>query len=163
AAPSAPGCAALIARSMRSRGRFCLRPAWIAARRRGLCAGSGIPCLAATMISRASLLKILPFFASLTLFWCMTFFAWGWPAIRSRGLDWKLLFSSKRRRRRHPLYGLAAAPRRRTPFRRGAIVKARHQMPNLMREVIERQLVKGSAFRVLFEGLDLAVHIEPRN
>ena len=76
-----PSRAVLIAFSIRSRGRFFTRAAAMAARRRGLCPGSGMPVLAETMISRTSLLKIFAFFASDAFLLCITFFAWECPAI----------------------------------------------------------------------------------
>ena len=53
----------------------------MAERKRGLCAGSGMPDLADTIISRTSLLKTFAFLASDAPLLCMTFFAWEWPAI----------------------------------------------------------------------------------
>ena len=53
-----------MARSILSFGMFSPRAAITAARNRGFIAGSGVPSLAATVISRASLLNSFDFWAS---------------------------------------------------------------------------------------------------
>src|SRR5205814_7383246 len=53
-----------------------------AARKRGFIAGSGVPSLAATVISRASLPNSLDFIASCRPLRCMMFLNWEWPAMR---------------------------------------------------------------------------------
>jgi hypothetical protein len=71
----------LIARSMLSFGMFSAFAARMAARRRGLKAGSGAPSFAATVISRASLPKSLERCASTRPFRCMMFLNWECPAM----------------------------------------------------------------------------------
>jgi len=77
---------------MRVFGIFALRAACTALARRGLAAGSGRPDLAATVISRASLLKIFAFFLSCAPLRCMMFLNWEWPAMvvfcQFCGLHW---------------------------------------------------------------------------
>jgi hypothetical protein len=72
-----------MARSMLSFGMFSARAASMAARRRGFMAGSGIPSLAETVISRASLENSF----ERTLSWrplrCMMFLNWECPAMAS--------------------------------------------------------------------------------
>src|SRR5690606_10666204 len=84
--PSLP-VAFLMARSILSLGMDCERALLTASRSRALKAGSGTPSLAATVISRASLEKILERTASLLPLRCMTFLACEWPAIRSPPVD----------------------------------------------------------------------------
>src|ERR1700758_2911037 len=71
----------LMARSIESFDMFSARAAMMAARRRGFMAGSGIPNLAATVISRASLLNSLDFAASCRPLRCMMFLNCECPAI----------------------------------------------------------------------------------
>src|ERR1700748_670694 len=61
---------------------FSCRAATTAARSRGFIAGSGVPSLAETVISRASLLKSFDFWASCRPLRCMMFLNWEWPAMR---------------------------------------------------------------------------------
>src|SRR5882762_9621018 len=74
---------------------FSWRAEMIAARSRAFIEGSGWPILAATVISRASLLNSLDFWASCRPLRCMMFLNWECPAIRSlsefvRGISgWK--------------------------------------------------------------------------
>src|SRR5690242_7669827 len=70
-----------MARSILSLGMFSWRAATTAARNRGFMAGSGVPSLAATVISRASLPKSFDFWASCRPLRCMMFLNWEWPAI----------------------------------------------------------------------------------
>src|SRR5438270_4473274 len=60
---------------------LCALAAAIAARRRGLCAGSGSPCFAETVISRDSLENSLERCASCLLLRNMMFLNCEWPAI----------------------------------------------------------------------------------
>src|SRR5215468_10237311 len=100
---------------MLSFGIFSARAAITAARSRGFMAGSGMPSLAATVISRASLPNSLDFAASCRPLRCMMFLNWEWPA---------MLFSS------------TPAPRRTMRARRsgenrlirGVIERARHKI-----------------------------------
>src|ERR1700733_3086621 len=71
-----------MARSILSFGMFSCLAATIAARRRGFIAGSGVPSLAATVISRASLPNTFDFWASCRPLRCMMFWNWEWPAMR---------------------------------------------------------------------------------
>src|SRR5438128_12457530 len=71
-----------MARSILSLGMFSARAATTAARSRGFIAGSGVPSLAATVISRASLPKSFDFWASWRPLRCMMFLNWEWPAMR---------------------------------------------------------------------------------
>jgi len=59
------------------------RAAITAARSRGFIAGSGVPSLAATVISRANLPNSLDFWASCRPLRCMMFLNWECPAMRS--------------------------------------------------------------------------------
>src|SRR5215831_10371062 len=70
-----------MARSIESFDMFSTRAARTAARRRGFMAGSGKPSLAATVISRASLLNSLDFTASCRPLRCMMFLNCECPAI----------------------------------------------------------------------------------
>src|SRR5262252_8138781 len=70
-----------MARSMLSFGMFSWRAATTAARNRGFIAGSGVPSLAETVISRASLPKSFDFWASWRPLRCMMFLNWEWPAM----------------------------------------------------------------------------------
>src|SRR5690242_7618332 len=70
-----------MARSILSLGMFSWRAATTAALKRGFMAGSGVPSLAATVISRASLPKSFDFWASCRPLRCMMFLNWEWPAI----------------------------------------------------------------------------------
>src|SRR4028119_2410399 len=72
-----------MARWMLSLGMFSARAARIAARRRGFMLGSGMPILAATVISRASLEKTLERTASTLPLRCMMFLNCECPAIRA--------------------------------------------------------------------------------
>src|SRR5215472_14285776 len=72
-----------MARSIESFDMFSVRAAITAARRRGFMAGSGRPSLAATVISRASLLNSLDFTASCRPLRCMMFLNCECPAIAS--------------------------------------------------------------------------------
>src|SRR5689334_13545527 len=83
-----------MARSILSLGIFSWRAASTAARRRGFIAGSGVPSLAATVISRASLPNSFDFWASCRPLRCMMFLNWEWPAIagsrfQSGNVRWK--------------------------------------------------------------------------
>src|SRR5579871_893733 len=71
-----------MARSILSLGMFSCRAATTAARSRGFMAGSGVPNLAATVISRASLPNSFDFWASCRPLRCMMFLNWEWPAMR---------------------------------------------------------------------------------
>jgi hypothetical protein len=71
-----------MARSILSFGMFSWRAAITAARSRGFIAGSGVPNFAATVISRASLLNSLDFWASCRPLRCMMFLNWEWPAMQ---------------------------------------------------------------------------------
>src|ERR1700754_390316 len=77
-----------MARSILSFGMFSWRAAMTAARSRGFIAGSGVPSLAATVISRASLPNSFDFWASCLPLRCMMFLNWEWPAI---GVSWGCL------------------------------------------------------------------------
>src|SRR3984957_18047756 len=70
-----------MARSMVSLVMFSARAAMIAARSRGFMAGSGVPSLAATVTSRASLPNNFDFAASCRPLRCMMFLNCEWPAI----------------------------------------------------------------------------------
>src|SRR6266849_8364233 len=70
-----------MARSIESFDMFSARAAMMAARSRGFIAGSGMPSLAATVISRASLLNSLDFTASCRPLRCMMFLNCECPAI----------------------------------------------------------------------------------
>src|SRR5215510_11577061 len=70
-----------MARSIVSRVMLASRAAIIAARRRGLDAGSGEPKRADVVISRISLVKILARWASWRPLRCMMFLNCEWPAI----------------------------------------------------------------------------------
>src|SRR3954470_8411134 len=70
-----------MARSMVSRVILASRAAIVAARRRGLAAGSAAPSRAAVVISRISLVKIFALTASWRPLRCMMFLNWEWPAI----------------------------------------------------------------------------------
>src|SRR5262245_27042105 len=70
-----------MARSIVSRVMLASRAAVIAARRRGLDAGSGEPKRADVVISRISLVKILARWASWRPLRCMMFLNCEWPAI----------------------------------------------------------------------------------
>src|SRR6266849_4896860 len=70
-----------MARSIESFDMFSARAAMMAARRREFMAGSGMPSLAATVISRASLLNSLDFTASCRPLRCMMFLNCECPAI----------------------------------------------------------------------------------
>src|SRR5205823_1735894 len=72
----------LMARSILSFGMFSWRAAMTAARNRGFMAGSGVPSLAATVISRASLPNSFDFWASCLPLRCMMFLNWEWPAMQ---------------------------------------------------------------------------------
>src|SRR5215471_11310519 len=72
-----------MARSIESFDMFSARAAIMAARSRGFIAGSGRPILAATVISRASLLNSLDFTASCRPLRCMMFLNCECPAIAS--------------------------------------------------------------------------------
>ena len=72
----------LMARSMLSFGMFSWRAAMTAARSRGFMTGSGVPSLAATVISRASLPNSFDFWASCLPLRCMMFLNWEWPAMQ---------------------------------------------------------------------------------
>src|SRR6266478_1563299 len=61
---------------------FSCRAEMIAARSRAFMLGSGWPILAATVISRASLLNSFDFLASCRPLRCMMFLKWGCPAMR---------------------------------------------------------------------------------
>src|SRR6202012_1260011 len=71
------------ARSIESFDMFSWRAEMIAARSRAFIAGSGWPILAATVISRASLLNSFDFWASCRPLRCMMFLNWECPAMRS--------------------------------------------------------------------------------
>src|SRR5215203_2018455 len=71
------------ARSIESFDMFSWRAEMIAARSRAFIAGSGAPILAATVISRASLLNSFDFWASCRPLRCMMFLNWECPAMRS--------------------------------------------------------------------------------
>src|SRR5438105_7653139 len=71
-----------MARSILSFGMFSWRAATTAARNRGFIAGSGVPNLADTVISRASLPNSFDFWASCRPLRCMMFLNWEWPAMR---------------------------------------------------------------------------------
>src|SRR3982750_2378817 len=71
-----------MARSMLSFGMFSWRAAITAARNRGFISGSGVPSLAATVISRASLPNSFDFWASCLPLRCMMFLNWEWPAMQ---------------------------------------------------------------------------------
>src|SRR5580704_8952863 len=71
----------LMARSMVSLVMFSARAAMMAARSRGFMAGSGVPSLAETVISRASLPNNFDFAASCRPLRCMMFLNCEWPAI----------------------------------------------------------------------------------
>src|SRR5664279_865325 len=71
------------ARSIESLDMFSWRAEMIAARSRAFIEGSGWPNLAATVISRASLLNSFDFWASCRPLRCMMFLNWECPAIRS--------------------------------------------------------------------------------
>src|SRR5664280_2728269 len=62
---------------------FSWRAEMIAARSRAFMPGSGWPILAATVISRASLLNSFDFWASCRPLRCMMFLNWECPAMRS--------------------------------------------------------------------------------
>src|SRR6478752_2356455 len=66
---------------MVSRVMLASRAAMVAARRRGLAAGSGEPKRAAVVISRISLVKIFALAASWRPLRCMMFLNWEWPAM----------------------------------------------------------------------------------
>src|SRR5262245_29638019 len=70
-----------MARSIVSRVMFATSAAFTAARRRGFIAGSGMPCLAETVISRISLPKAWARLAPWAALRCMTFLACEWPAM----------------------------------------------------------------------------------
>src|SRR5690606_20529617 len=70
-----------MARSILSLGMDCALALLTARRRRGFIAGSGKPDLAATVISRASLEKILERTASWRPLRCMMFLNCEWPAM----------------------------------------------------------------------------------
>src|ERR1700761_1690649 len=70
------------ARSIESFDMFSWRAEMIAARSRAFIAGSGWPILAATVISRASLLNSFDFWASCRPLRCMMFLNWECPAMR---------------------------------------------------------------------------------
>src|SRR5688572_24459614 len=70
-----------MARSMLSFGMFSARAAWMARRRRGFMSGSGLPILAATVISRPNLANALARAASARPFLCMMFLNAEWPAM----------------------------------------------------------------------------------
>src|SRR5262245_43554515 len=70
-----------MARSITSLDMLCALAAMMAALRRGLCAGSGMPSLAETVISRDSLENSLDFCASCRFFRNMMFLNWEWPAM----------------------------------------------------------------------------------
>src|ERR1700731_824693 len=70
-----------MARSMVSLVMFSARAAMMAARSRGFIAGSGVPSLAATVTSRASLPNNFDFAASCRPLRCMMFLNCEWPAI----------------------------------------------------------------------------------
>src|SRR6202030_730328 len=70
-----------MARSMVSLVMFSARAAMIAARSRGFMAGSGVPSLAETVISRASLPNNFDFAASCRPLRCMMFLNCEWPAL----------------------------------------------------------------------------------
>src|ERR1700729_196637 len=82
------------ARSIESFDMFSWRAEMIAARSRAFIAGSGWPNLAATVISRASLLNSFDFWASCRPLRCMMFLNWECPAMRFlsgfvRDVGWK--------------------------------------------------------------------------
>src|ERR1041385_4664676 len=77
------------------------RAASIAARNRGLAAGSGTPARAAVMISRMSLVKSLPRLASCLPLRCMMFLNWECPAI-SLSEEGKACCDDDHRRLRSP-------------------------------------------------------------
>src|SRR5271154_131834 len=70
-----------MARSMVSLVMFSARAAMMAARNRAFMAGSGVPSLAETVISRASLPNNFDFTASCRPLRCMMFLNCEWPAI----------------------------------------------------------------------------------
>src|SRR6476660_8913314 len=70
-----------MARSMLSFGMFSARAAMIAARSRGFIAGSGVPSLADTVISRASFENSLDLTASCRPLRCMMFLYCECPAM----------------------------------------------------------------------------------
>src|SRR4051794_9988598 len=70
-----------MARSILSFGMFSWRATITAARRRAFIDGSGVPSLAATVISRASLPNTFDFWASCRPLRCMMFLNWECPAI----------------------------------------------------------------------------------
>src|SRR3954466_8488456 len=74
-----------MARWMLSLGMFSARAARIAARRRGFMLGSGMPILAATVISRASLENTLDRTASTLPLRCMIFLNCECPAMGASG------------------------------------------------------------------------------
>src|SRR5437588_9414660 len=78
---ASPPVAFLMARSMLSLAMFWARAARMAARSRGLCAGSGRPCFAATVISRASLENSLERSLSCRPLRNMMFLYCEWPAM----------------------------------------------------------------------------------
>src|SRR5882724_1067590 len=75
---------------------FSWRAAMMAARKRAFMLGSGVPSLAATVISRASLPNSFDFWASCRPLRCMIFLNWECPAMR--GL-FRILGGSKLGRR----------------------------------------------------------------
>src|SRR5436190_15069311 len=76
-----------MARSILSFGMLCALAAMIAERSRGLKAGSGMPSLAAMVISRPSLAKSWARTLSCLPLRCMMFLNCEWPAMVSLRLD----------------------------------------------------------------------------
>src|ERR1700752_3490003 len=106
-----------MARSMPSFGMFSARGAVMAAQSRAFIAGSGMPSLAAVVISRASLLNSLERALSWRPLRCMMFLNCEWPAIAQLAVAARY---QAREARSTPecglgLFELAAKPDRRDP------------------------------------------------
>src|SRR5580693_3680042 len=124
-----------MARSMVSLVMFSARAAMMAARNRAFMAGSGVPSLAETVISRASLPNNFDFAASCRPLRCMMFLNCEWPGIvHSLRLSRHLIFPqlTERNTVRHARGCIGRADR---PYAVGMIEIGRTEL------IIDRRLV----------------------
>src|SRR5690349_9110599 len=136
-----------MARSMVSRVMLATSAAFTAARRRGFIAGSGMPVLAETVISRISLPKAWARLAPWVALRCMTFLACEWPAMAA---------SLSRIRGNDGSGGLLPAPAGAGQARAGAMGPGRarlrrHGHPNPRRSLCHHH--RGAAPRFVWGGL----------
>jgi len=115
---------------------FSARAFWIASLRRGFIFGSGMPVLAATVISRASLPKTLERRASAAPFLCMMFLNWECPAMARRPLSSECC--------RPGLYspGRAKGSPRRPPVAAGPRLAYVTAVPETPRAVVHRSVMR---------------------